>query len=155
MTVFKKNFTGIAVAAVMVLAFSSAHAFFKGKFKTLTPKDGRVLIPVKGISDGNAHYFKVKADDGIQVAFFLVQSRDGVIRAAVDACDVCYRAGRGYVQQDHLMVCENCGMRFATDRINEVKGGCNPAPLARQVDKGNLVISMQDINANSWYCKFK
>ncbi len=139
----------------MLFAASYAQAFFGGKFKTLKPKDGNVYIPVDSVNDGKAHYFKVKADDGIEVDFFVVRSTDGVIRAAVDSCDVCYRAGKGYVQEGNVMVCTNCGRKFATDRINEVKGGCNPAPLARQIQGDNLVISMNDINSNSWYCKFK
>jgi uncharacterized membrane protein len=147
----------VAIAVVSILLFSGSHAFalFGGKLTTLTPKDGNVTISVKTVSDGKAHYFKVKADNGVMVAFFLVQSADGVIRAAVDACDVCYRSGKGYVQEGDFMVCTNCGMRFAADRINEVKGGCNPAPLKREIRGDNLVISMKEINANAWYCEYK
>ena len=29
------------------------------------------------------------------------------------------------------MVCNNCGQKFSSDLINEIKGGCNPAPLER------------------------
>lgn len=140
---------------ILVLTGSSAYAFFGSKFKTLTPKDGNVMIPIDSVSDGKAHYFNAKAEDGTMVDFFLVQSEDGVIRAAIDSCDVCYRSGKGYVQEGNVMVCTNCGRRFATDRINEVKGGCNPAPLKRVVEGNNLLISMKDINANAWYCKYK
>ncbi len=144
----------IALAAFAVT--SSAHAWFGGgKFKALEPENGVISIPVNGISDGKAHYFKTKSDKGVMVEFFVVKSHDNIIRAAVDACDVCYRAGKGYIQEGNVMICENCGMRFATDRINEVKGGCNPAPLNRTVDKENLKISMEDINANAWLCEFK
>jgi uncharacterized membrane protein len=151
------SFNKITIAVVSILLFSGSNAFalFGGKFSTLTPKNGNVMIPVKTVSDGKAYYFKVKADDGLIVAFFLVQSADGIIRAAVDACDVCYRSGKGYIQEGDFMVCTNCGMRFASDRINEVKGGCNPAPLKRGIRGDHLVISMQEINANAWYCKFK
>ena len=142
MTSFNKITVAIAVVSILLFSGSHAFAFFGGKWTTLTPKDGDVMIPVKTVSDGKAHYFKVKADDG-------------VIRAAVDACDVCYRSGKGYVQEGDFMVCTNCGMRFAAERINEVKGGCNPAPLKREVRGDNLVISMQEINANAWYCKYK
>lgn len=144
----------IVLAAFMLT--SSAHAWFGGgKFKTLEPKNGMISIPVKGVSDGKAHYFKTKSDKGVMVELFVVKSHDGIIRAAVDACDVCYRAGKGYIQEGNVMICENCGMRFATDRINEVKGGCNPAPLNRTVDGKNLMISMDEINANAWLCEFK
>ncbi len=140
---------------VVLVAASSSPAFFGSKFKTLTPRDNSLFIPVKDVSDGKAHYFRAKAKDGIMVEFFVIKSRDGIIRAAVDACDVCYRSGKGYVQENDVMICTNCGRRFATDRINEVKGGCNPAPLERKVEGDFLVISMADINANSWYCQFK
>jgi uncharacterized membrane protein len=132
-----------------------AHALFGNKFKFLEPKNGKLLIPVTDIDDGKAHYFETKADDGIIVKFFTVKSKDGIIRAAIDACDVCYRAGKGYVQDGDVMICTNCGRRFATGRINEIKGGCNPAPLLRKLEGTNLVISMKDINLNSWYCKYK
>ncbi len=149
-----KLFTGVLLLFIL-FAGTHSHALFGGKFKTLKPRNGNVYIPAKDVSDGKAHYFKTKADNGQIVDFFLVQSGDGVIRAAVDSCDVCYRSGKGYVQDGDLMVCTNCGRRFATDRINQAKGGCNPAPLKRVVEGENLVISMEDINANSWYCKFK
>jgi uncharacterized membrane protein len=134
---------------------SNAHAWFGGKFKTLKPKNNQVSIPLKGIMDGQAHYFKTKSEKGEMFEFFVVKSHDGVVRAAVDTCDVCYRSGKGYVQEGNVMVCTNCGMRFATDRINEVKGGCNPAPLNRNINGEKLVISMADINANAWLCKYK
>ena len=144
------------IISIILIAFPTyAFSFFGSKFIKLKPENGTVSIPVKDISDGKAHYFEVKADDGILVKFFTVKSHDGIIRAAVDSCDVCYRSGKGYIQKGDVMVCTNCGRRFATDRINEVKGGCNPAPLTRTIEKGQLVISMKDINANSWYCKYK
>ena len=114
-----------------------------------------VILPLADISDGKAHFYKVESDKGQMVEFFVLKSSDGVFRAAVDACDVCYRSGKGYVQEGDTMVCSNCGMRFASDRINEVKGGCNPAPLNRRVENKTLVISMVDINANAWLCQFK
>ncbi|MFH2057438.1 MAG: DUF2318 domain-containing protein [Pseudomonadota bacterium] len=155
MKFFIKGFFSVFVISMFLLVGVNSHAFFGGKFTTLTPKDGKLTIPVNKIDDGIAHYYKAKSADGTMVDFFVVKSSDGVIRAAIDSCDVCYRSGKGYVQDGNVMVCTNCNRRFATDRINEVKGGCNPAPLARVMDGDNLVVSMTDINANAWYCKFK
>lgn len=145
----------IIVLSLMMALTSASHAFLGGKFKTLKPKDGKLYIPIKKVDDGKAHYYRAKASDGIMVDFFVIKSQDGIIRAAIDSCDVCYRSGKGYIQEGNVMICTNCGRRFATDRINEVKGGCNPAPLNRVVEGKNLVISMVDIDANSWYCKYK
>lgn len=150
-----KGFLFLVFILACVFTASISQAFLGGKFKTLKPEQGKLVIPVKKVDDGQAHYYRAKSDNGIMVDFFVVKSSDGVIRAAIDACDVCYRSGKGYVQEKNVMVCTNCGRKFATDRINEVKGGCNPAPLNRKIEGRNLVISMADINANAWYCKYK
>jgi uncharacterized membrane protein len=121
----------------------------------LTPTNGKLEIPVAGISDGKAHHFQVKSEDGTMVTFFVLKSADGVLRAAIDACDVCYRSGLGYYQEGDNMVCKNCGQKFSSNKINEIKGGCNPAPLDRTVDGDKLVINMRDINMNSWYMKYR
>ena len=159
----KKKHIIIGCIAVVTLAITTALFFFQdgkfqfqdGKFQSLKPKNGNLEIALKKINDGNAHYFKVRAADGIMVSFFTLKSKDGTIRVAIDACDVCYRAGKGYIQEGDFMVCENCGRRFPASKINVVKGGCNPAPLERQIVGSNLVIAMDDINKNSWYAQYK
>ena len=150
--------TSVVVAAVamsMVLVGTAMAGFWGDKVPTLTPTKGRLEIQLASVSDGKAHHFKVQATDGVMVTFFVIKSSDGVIRTAMDACDVCYRAGKGYEQSGDEMVCQNCGMRFPSAKINEVKGGCNPAPLTRVIEGDKLVITMADIDQNSWYCKFK
>jgi uncharacterized membrane protein len=52
------------------------------------------------------------------------------------------------------MVCRNCGRKFASVLVNEVKGGCNPAPLKRTVDNGKLVIQVQDIQEGRQFFDF-
>lgn len=140
--------------SVSLLACTTASSDASGP-TAITPTNGELLIPLAAVSDGQAHHYKVKADDGTMVTFFVLKSKDGVIRAAIDACDVCYKAGKGYYQEGDFMVCENCGQRFASNRINVIKGGCNPAPLERTVSGDKLVIAMKDINANTWYMKFR
>ncbi len=149
-----------AIITILILLISltmipNAFSLWGSKIKKLSPSSDMLNIPIADVDDGKAHYFNVKADDDIMVSFFVLKSSDGVIRAAIDACDVCYRSGKGYVQEGDFMVCTNCGRRFASTRINEIKGGCNPAPLNRKIIGKNLVIEMKDINENSWYCKYK
>jgi len=138
-----------------LFACNSSGVGSGGNSGPLKPVSGFLKIPVKEINDGKAHHFQVKAVDGTMVTFFTLKSRDGIIRAAIDACDVCYKAGKGYYQDGDFMVCINCGQRFASARINVVKGGCNPAPLKRVVTGDQLVIDMNDINANRWYMKYR
>ena len=121
----------------------------------ISPTNGQLEIPVAAVSDGKAHHYQVKASDGTVVTFFVLKSADGVLRAAIDACDVCYRSGLGYYQEGDNMVCKNCGQKFASNKINVIKGGCNPAPLNRTVVGDKLVIQMRDVDMNSWYMKYR
>ena len=112
--------------------------------------NGEVRIDLADVSNGQAHYFSFDAPKG-EIKFFVVKSVDGIMRAAFDACDVCYKSKKGYRQQGDMMVCNNCNMEFRTDKINHVKGGCNPAPLSRRIEGQQLVISSQDIISGAWY----
>jgi uncharacterized membrane protein len=113
---------------------------------------GMIAYPVSLFEDGQAQYFEFKDGDRT-IRYFVIKSADGVIRAAFDACDVCWPAGKGYYQDGDDMVCRNCGRRFASNLVNEVQGGCNPAPLKRSVDNGMLVIRPDDIRSGAGYFK--
>lgn len=104
----------------------------------------QITYPLDLFNDNKAHHFEYK-DHDITIRYFILKSSDGVIRAAFDACDVCWQAGKGYYQEGDQMVCRNCGRRFASILINEVKGGCNPAPLQRSIKDNNLIIQTSDI----------
>ena len=103
-----------------------------------------VSHPVNLFEDGKAHYFSFRSN-GLAITYFVLKSSDGVLRAAFDACDVCWRAGKGYAQDGDDMVCRNCGRRFSSLQINTVQGGCNPAPLRRTVEEDRLIIKVEDI----------
>jgi uncharacterized membrane protein len=101
--------------------------------------------PISDFDDGKARYFSYRSPRGINIRYFLMKSSDGVIRAAFDSCDTCWAAGKGYRQEGDYMVCNNCGLRFASVKINEVRGGCNPAPLTRNVRGDQVIVKIDDI----------
>jgi uncharacterized membrane protein len=121
-------------------------------------------IPISDVDDGKAHFYEYNYNGKI-IKYFILKSSDGIIRAAFDACDICYEAGKGYSQQGDYMVCNNCGQKFLSTKINEEKGGCNPAPLDRTVEDGEhkavsltswtkdgyLAIKNSDIEAGAKY----
>lgn len=109
---------------------------------------GEVRLPAAAFDDYVARHFTY-VHEGQPIEFFVLKSDDGIIRAAFNACDVCYAGLLGYRQDGSVMVCINCGRRFPADRINVVQGGCNPAPLARQIEGGDLVIRVADIIAGT------
>jgi uncharacterized membrane protein len=113
-----------------------------------------VDYPLSLFTDGKARHFEY-AFNGSVIRYFILQSSDGIVRAAFDACDVCWQSGKGYVQDGDTMVCRNCNRRFASARINEVQGGCNPAPLERTIEGDRLVIRAADIVQGHTYFNFK
>ena len=109
-----------------------------------------VSYPETMFMDGIAKFFEHK-DGDITIKYFIIKSIDGVIRAAFDACDVCWPAGKGYVQDGDYMICQNCGRRFDSTSINEVNGGCNPAPLERTMKDGAVFIKLEKILEGQGY----
>ena len=123
---------------------SSGGIIDAGGGKTLT-------FPVAAFDDGLPKYYSYRNHDGKNIKFFILKSSDGVIRAAFDACDVCFQSKKGYRQDGDFMVCNNCNQRFVSTRINEVRGGCNPAPLEREIVGDKLVIAVADIIPGARY----
>lgn len=166
----KKNLLPVKIIAclVVVIAVVAGYWFLHSsknvvgasneagevKEKAKVPSN-EVSFPVSEFEDGQARYYSMRLSKDRAVKFFILKSSDGVIRAAFDACDVCWRAGLGYAQDGDVMVCRNCGRRFTSVRINEVKGGCNPAPLNRRIENGKVIITKADIANGISYFDFK
>jgi uncharacterized membrane protein len=106
----------------------------------------KVRIPLKALDNGKALFLRYDFG-GRQLHYFVLKSSDGAYRSAFDACDVCFAANQGYRQEGDLMVCNKCGQEFPSVKIGEIKGGCNPHPLARRVEGPYLVIQKSDIAA--------
>jgi uncharacterized membrane protein len=133
----------IAAIAVVVLvtggkeerAYSAAPAAAQG---------GDVSIPVADVNDGAVHFF---ASDvaGTQVKYFVVKAPDGSLKTAFDACEVCYRAKKGYTQEGDSVRCNNCGRVFPASSIGAQTGGCNPSPIEATTDGGQLTIPVAQI----------
>lgn len=87
-----------------------------------------LVIPVSEISD-QATFYPVTVS-GVQMEVIAVSAPDGTIRTALNTCQVCYDSGRGYYVQDgDVLVCQNCGNRFAMSDVEVKTGGCNPVPI--------------------------
>jgi len=124
----------------LVTAATIGHA----PYPQAIAEDGAVRFTLATFDDYQAHYYTYM-HEGRPIEFFILKSKDGVVRAAFNACDVCFAAKKGYSQAGDVMVCNNCGRRFPADQINEVQGGCNPSPLLRAVEGDSLVIQVEDI----------
>ena len=140
---------GIGGAAA-VLALIVGFLVLQGGPKSVHAENGQIRISLNEVSDGMAHYFKYSTG-GKDVKFFVLKANDGQVRAALDACDVCYREKRGYRQEGQIMVCNNCDNKFPADKINLLRGGCNPVPLERKFEGGHLVLSAAELDRMAGY----
>ena len=129
---------------VAAVAATRGHAVYPQVVENGEGDEAVIRVAIADLEGGAVqHYTYMYGQQPIE--FFLLESQDGVLRAAFNACDVCYGAKKGYVQSRDVMVCVNCGRRFASNRINVVQGGCNPAPLNRRIEGEYLVIDVVDI----------
>lgn len=135
---------GILIA-IALFAATAGQAAAAQKDAPPAPAGQEVTYPVGLFDNGKARHFDYKSADGVTIRYFVMKSSDGVIRAAFDACDVCFREGKGYVQKDDVMICRNCGRKFPSTKINVVTGGCNPGALTRHVENGKVVIKVEHI----------
>jgi uncharacterized membrane protein len=142
----------LALAAVI----GGSFLFFtsQGTGASAAGPGAEVSYPLKTFQDGKARFYEYKNNDGTTIKYFILKSSDGVVRAAFDACDVCWPEGKGYVQKGDYMVCRNCGRRFASVKVNVITGGCNPGALQREVAGDNLVIKVKDIREGKKYFNF-
>ena len=135
----------IIPAGIFILIITGVYIFNHLAKPKAVAYGKEIVQPVKIFEDGKARHFQLDTKDGLSIKYFVIKSSDGVIRADFDACDVCWPSGKGYYQKGDYMVCRNCGKRFASIKVNEIKGGCNPAPLNRKIVNENLVIQVKDI----------
>ena len=159
----KKRPVSIVFAATVILAAAAGLGLFlfSGSDTPTVPvaiptaNDGHITYAVSLFDDGKARHFDyADTESNTTIKYFILKSTDGVIRAAFDACDVCWPEGKGYVQDGSAMVCRNCNRRFESVMVNEVQGGCNPAPLTRTIQEDQLFIRADDLKKGQAYFNF-
>jgi uncharacterized membrane protein len=143
------NVVLIAAAALFFgVAILLASRGTRGGADTLAAASGADLVVAESaFTDGRARFYSYTTGVGQTIRFFVMKSADGVVRAAMDACTVCYRQRMGYRQEGDQMVCNKCGQAFASNRINVATGGCNPIPLTREVAGGRVTVNAAALEA--------
>src|SRR5689334_20708370 len=148
----------LLIVAVIALLAVAAFVFFsrsRGDQPSTTVVSNNsatdeIRIPLSELS-ATAKFYDYLLPGNKKMRFFALRSSDGVYRAALDACDTCYHAKKGYHQEGDDMVCNNCGLHFHSAQVNEVHGGCNPVGLPRQIEGDTLVIKANDLQARQQY----
>ena len=137
------------IAALGAILFTlQAHAAFFGLLgdaaEEAIARDGMIAIDASALAKMASRHYRYR-EGGQMVRFFVVRDGQGTVRAAIDACEVCWREGKGYALKDGAMLCVNCGRKFPMHRIGLVAGGCNPHPFAFKVENDAVTITAQEL----------
>ena len=153
----KKSWTTLVLVVISLLVTTTALFGWLGVPGTggaspasVVATAGKVSIPLADLNDGQAHFYRYKGQAG-PIPFFVIKGKDGALRAAFDACDVCYKEKKGYAQQGEEMICKNCNQTFPVAKIGAVSGGCNPAPFKTTLAGTTLDIAVGDLEAGAHY----
>ena len=117
----------------------------------VSPGTSEVRIPLSEVSGEQAKFYEVAFSNARLARFFVVRTSDGIYRAALDACQVCAYAHKGYYQDGNQMVCRKCGRHFSVNRIGYGTSGCHPMGLHGTVDGSDLRIQTSELESGSQY----
>lgn len=149
------------VVALCISAVFAGLYFFSGdttprhiaRAQVVQAVDGEVSHELADFADGKARSFLFRSE-AQEVRYFILMGADGVVRVALDACEVCWQENLGYVQDGESMVCAHCGLRFPFSQIGMKQGGCHPVPLNHRVEGGRLILSVEDLQEAVAYFTF-
>ncbi|MDR2528842.1 MAG: Fe-S-containing protein [Synergistaceae bacterium] len=110
----------------------------------LPASEGRIVISLEDVNDGNLHRYVYKTSDGTDVRYIVVRKSETAYGVGLDACDVC--GASGYYQRKDQVVCILCDVVMNISTIG-FPGGCNPVPLKYAISGGALVIKTKDLES--------
>lgn len=110
----------------------------------MTIVEEEILIPLTDIEDGHLHRFIYTASDDTEVRLIVIKKNEVAYGVGLDACDIC--GPTGYYERDDEVVCKLCDVVMNKSTIG-FKGGCNPVPLTYIVRDGQMVIQIEELEA--------
>lgn len=121
--------------------------FFGDKGERVVLKNGEIKLSASIFNDNKVRFYNVATTDGKTIYFFVLKDKQGIYRAAANACVVCFKTYKGFRQEGDEVVCNNCGNRYPIEKIATEKGGCNPGPINPnlEVRNGEIIIKQEDI----------
>jgi len=117
------------------------------KGETVNLENGEVKLTASTFNNNQARFYNMELPLGKTIYFFVVKDKNGIYRAAANACAVCFKTYKGFRQEGDEIVCNNCGNRYPIEKIATEKGGCNPGPINPnlEVKKGQIIIKQADL----------
>lgn len=138
-------FLGMTAVSMSVVKAYDTREVSLSDPETFTVDENRILIPMDAVSDGHLHRYEYRTDNDVNVRWIVVKKPGSAsFGIGLDACEVCGNAG--YYERNGQVICKRCDVVMNINTIG-FKGGCNPIPLAYEVEDGNLVFSIADLES--------
>lgn len=149
-------FRGALASLLVVLTLLLYHDLYASrpprisKPVNMTPDaNGVIKVKIEDLADGNLHRYAYVTDDGHVVRFFMINRSGGKkIGVVYDACMLC--GDMGYLQEKNEVICIACNVRIFIPSIGKA-GGCNPIPLPHQIEGGNVLVSVAELDKGAKY----
>ena len=141
----------VGYLALSRLQSDPAITIASAKSIQLAPGATDVRIPLSDVGAGQAKFYEAALSNGKSARFFVIKTSDGIYRTALDACQVCFYAHKGYYQDGNDMVCRKCGRHFSVNSVGSGTSGCHPMGLHGTVDGSDLSIPASELESGSQY----
>ncbi|HXQ25149.1 MAG TPA: Fe-S-containing protein [Candidatus Acidoferrales bacterium] len=133
-----------AISCVLVVV-SLAAEFAYGRAmnapspaQMLVAQENRVRIPLSDLTDSSLHFYTADVNNTV-IRFLVIHKTTGDYAVALDACQICGRAG--YRQEGQNVICRNCGASIYAPSIGN-QGGCNPIPVKSSIAGGEVIVDL-------------
>lgn len=145
--VYRFGTCALVCGLCVILTITAARAYANrgveiSPAQDTTAENGRVLLPLSLVGDGNLHRFQHTIPSGVTVRFIVIRKSETAYGVGLDACEIC--GPTGYYQRKDQVVCRLCDVVMNKSTIG-FPGGCNPIPLAFALEGGNMVIRVEDL----------
>jgi high-affinity iron transporter len=137
------SFAAAVLCVAVVLSFAAEYVYARSAAapspaQALVAQNGQVRIPLSELNDSSLHFYTADVNGNI-IRFMVIHKQNGDYATALDACQICGRAG--YRQEGQNVICRNCAAAIYIPSIGE-SGGCNPIAVASRVQAGEVVVDL-------------
>jgi len=137
------SFAAAILCVLVVVALAAEYAYGRAlnapsPATMLAAVNNQVRIPLSELTDSNLHFYTADVNGSV-IRFLVIHKSDGDYATALDACQICGRAG--YRQAGQNVICRNCGAAIYIPSVGS-KGGCNPIPVKSRVEGGEVIVDL-------------
>jgi high-affinity iron transporter len=141
------SFAAAILCSLVVVSLAAEFAYARAMNaptpgKVLVAQNDVVRIPLSDLTDQSLHFYTAEVN-GTAVRFLVIHQTNGNYATALDACQICGRAG--YRQEGQNIICRNCGASIYVPSIGE-HGGCNPIPVKSTVAGGEVIVDLSALS---------